>query len=109
MIAQDISDWGAGFRAQIGQCWNLSAIFDDITPVIVTVGFELDAQARPITDSITLLGHNGTQASEADAYFAAARRAIVRCGSAGYGLPPELYDQWRHVELTFDPNQMARR
>ena len=36
----------------------------------------------------------------------AARRAIIRCGADGYKLPPEKYDQWRDIEMTFNPEKM---
>ena len=36
----------------------------------------------------------------------AARRAIIRCGARGFELPPEKYEQWRDIEMTFDPERM---
>jgi hypothetical protein len=35
--------------------------------------------------------------------FEAARRAIVRCQGSGFPLPPEKYEQWREVLMTFNP------
>ncbi|MDO7707324.1 MAG: energy transducer TonB, partial [Loktanella sp.] len=41
--------------------------------------------------------------------FQAARRAILRCQSGGYQLPADKYDQWKEVEITFDPSGMRLR
>ena len=50
----------------------------------------------------------GTSGSQSIA-FEAARRAILRCGASGYDLPADKYDQWREVEITFDPSGMRLR
>ncbi|MXW85570.1 MAG: hypothetical protein F4Z55_06505 [Boseongicola sp. SB0667_bin_21] len=49
--------------------------------------------------------------SETDAgrAFEAARRAIIRCGSKGFQLPVEKFDQWREVEATFNAEGMQFR
>ncbi|MEM9438259.1 MAG: energy transducer TonB, partial [Pseudomonadota bacterium] len=39
----------------------------------------------------------------------AARRAIIRCGATGFDLPREKYDQWRQIEMTFNPEEMRTR
>ena len=41
--------------------------------------------------------------------FEAARRAIIRCGSRGFPLPAEKYDQWREVEMVFNPEGMRMK
>ncbi len=41
--------------------------------------------------------------------FEAARRAILRRQSDGFPLPPEKFEQWRLVEMSFDPSRMAIR
>ncbi|MEM6478789.1 MAG: energy transducer TonB, partial [Pseudomonadota bacterium] len=41
--------------------------------------------------------------------FEAARRAIIRCGAKGFDLPSEKYDQWKEIEMTFNPEQMRTR
>ncbi len=35
--------------------------------------------------------------------------AILRCQGDGFPLPPGKYEQWRMVEMTFDPTQMVIR
>ena len=41
--------------------------------------------------------------------FQAARRAILRCQETGYSLPPDKYEQWKTIEMTFNPEQMRLR
>ncbi|MDZ4134880.1 MAG: energy transducer TonB, partial [Paracoccaceae bacterium] len=38
--------------------------------------------------------------------YEAARRAIIRCGATGFKLPAEKYDQWRNIEMVFNPEKM---
>jgi hypothetical protein len=38
--------------------------------------------------------------------FEAARRAVLRCGASGFKLPPEKYEQWRNIEMVFNPESM---
>jgi hypothetical protein len=74
----------------------------------VTVGFSLGQDGLVIGDvrMVSASGGNDAQTSTA---FQAARRAILRCQSSGYKLPPEKYDQWQNVEITFDPSGMRLR
>ena len=51
------------------------------------------------------------EASEAAAerVYETARRAILRCGAEGYPLPVEKYEQWREIEMTFNPERMRQK
>ena len=51
---------------------------------------------------------DGSEAAARQA-FEAARRAIIRCGASGFPLPAEKYEQWREMELVFNPNGMRLR
>jgi hypothetical protein len=51
----------------------------------------------------------GGSAGAQQTAFETGRQAIVQCGANGYGLPPELYDQWRLVEIRFNPALMSNR
>ena len=63
------------------------------------VGLIFWGVAEPITHFATPpVGPGGTPE--------AARRAIIRCGASGYNLPVEKYDQWRDIEMTFNPERM---
>ena len=91
----------------INACWSVDP-GAEWAPVTVTVGFSLGQDGRVIGDvrMISASGGNDAQISNA---FQAARRAILRCQSSGYKLPPEKYDQWQNVEITFDPTGMRLR
>jgi hypothetical protein len=53
-----------------------------------------------------MLGFEGGSEAGARQAFEAARRAIIRCGATGFPLPPEKYDQWRSIEMVFNPERM---
>ncbi len=40
------------------------------------------------------------------AAFETARRAILRGSAEGFNLPADKYDQWRDIEIVFDPKGM---
>ncbi|WP_377134493.1 hypothetical protein [Roseicyclus marinus] len=71
--------------------------------------FELDVDGRPVSNSIRLIAASGPDEAAAQQAYEAARRAILRCGANGYGLPAESYDHWRQVELVFNPEGMRLR
>ncbi|MDJ1006931.1 MAG: hypothetical protein QNJ13_03825 [Paracoccaceae bacterium] len=89
-------------RVAVRDCWNVGSLSTAAKETIVTVFVALDRNGRPDIASIRLLGfQNGTEATAARA-FEAARRAIIRCGSRGFPLPVEKYEQWREIEMTFN-------
>ena len=63
----------------------------------------------PEQGSIYMVDNNGGSEGAVSQAFEAARRAIIRCASDGYGLPPESYEAWRDVEITFNPEGMRLR
>ena len=56
-----------------------------------------------------MIGAEGGTEASADKMFEVARRAIARCGKAGFPLPPEKYETWKELELVFDPDGMRLR
>lgn len=95
-----------GLRLAVSRCWNLHSTWSDALDVVVVVGFRLDRDGRPMEGSIKLLDSSGGSDAAAERAYGAARRAIIRCGANGYDLPPEKYDLWRNVEITFNPEEM---
>ncbi|MEZ5778966.1 MAG: cell envelope biogenesis protein TolA [Paracoccaceae bacterium] len=93
----------------VKQCWNVGALSTDALRTIVTVGVSMDQSGRPISGSIRMIGFDGGTEATAQQAYEAGRRAIIRCGQNGYPLPPEKYEQWREVEITFDPEKMRMR
>lgn len=90
------------FILAIQKCWNVGALGSDALKVTVIVGFTMTRDAKPEIGSIRLVGAEGGTGSAVDRAYETARRAIIRCGSAGFGLPPEKYNIWRGVEVKFN-------
>lgn len=93
-------------RVAVQQCWNVGSLSSEAlsTTVVVSVGMSEDS--RPIASTIRLTSASGGGATAVDQAFEAARRAIIRCGANGFGLPMEKYDHWREIEMTFNPEKM---
>lgn len=105
MTAGDID----AMRVAVKQCWRLGPQSTDAMRTIVTVRLSLGPDGVPDVASIKLVGSEGGTDASAGIMFTAARSAIARCGRAGFPLPPEKYDQWKELELVFDPNGMRLR
>ncbi|XDA97475.1 energy transducer TonB [Sulfitobacter sp. LCG007] len=93
-------------RVAVSSCWNVGSLSSEAlkTTVVVTVGMNPDA--TPIAGSIRMTSSSGGSDASARQAFEAARRAIIRCGAKGYGLPSEKYGQWQEIEMTFNPERM---
>jgi hypothetical protein len=98
-----------GLRLAVESCWNVGLMPSDAFATVVTIAFQLDQSARPISDTIRLVQATGGSAAGQEAAFRAGRAAIIDCGGQGYGLPPDLFDLWREVEITFNPSLMGSR
>lgn len=98
-----------GLRVTISRCWNVGSLSTDALGTTVVVAVEMEQNGRPITGSIRLVSSSGGSATGERQAFEAARRAIIRCGGQGFGLPVEKYDQWREIEMTFNPEGMQFR
>lgn len=96
-------------RVSIKKCWNLGALSSEAMRTTVTVFVALAQDGTPDLASLKLLGSEGGSAASADKMFEVARRAIARCGKAGFPLPPEKYESWKELELVFDPDGMRVR
>ncbi len=90
------------FILAIQKCWNVGALGSDALKVTVIVGFTMTPDAKPEIGSIRMVGAEGGTGGAVERAYEAARRAIIRCGSAGFGLPADKYDQWRGVEVKFN-------
>ncbi|MCC5990991.1 MAG: cell envelope biogenesis protein TolA [Rhodobacteraceae bacterium] len=96
-------------RLAIQQCWNIGALSTDALQVTVTLGFSMTPSAMPEAGTIRVIEASGGSEAAVSQAFEAARRAIIRCAGDGYGLPPEQYDAWRDIEITFNPEGMRLR
>lgn len=88
-------------RRQISRCWNPPIGVQGAENLIVAIRISLRRDG-------TLSGApevDGTVSGGAERVAAeSALRAVRRC--APYQLPPEKYDTWRDIRVTFDPRQM---
>jgi hypothetical protein len=98
-----------GLRLAVQACWNVGSLSTEALRTTVIVAVEMDPSARPVVNSVRMIGSEGGSDAAAAQAFEAARRAIIRCGSAGFDLPVEKYDQWRDIEMTFNPERMRIR
>jgi hypothetical protein len=94
----------AGFRAAVQSCWAIEHLPWDARRTVVTLGFELDRSGR-VLGEVRLVSGEGDDAAVAVA-FANARTALLLCQGDGYDLPQAKHEQWRQVELTFDPREL---
>ena len=90
-------------KRQIQECWSLPAGAKEAENLVVDIQVALDPdgtvrQVR-IVDAARM---------EQDSFFRAAaesaRRAVLKCSPLK--LPPETYQQWKTMTLTFDPKEM---
>lgn len=100
----------SSFRLAVSACW----VVDNGAPsanVTVEVGFSLDRNGQVVGGDVRLISASGGDDRARQAAFDAARRAILRCSfeGGGYNLPPEKYEWWKDVVLTFDPSTMRLR
>lgn len=97
------------FRLAVSGCWAVDP-GSEAAQVTITVRFELDRQGMVVGNDVRLVNSSGGSAGAVDSAFQSARRAILRCQSgSGYSLPADKYEQWREVEMTFDPSGMRMR
>ncbi|WP_231704040.1 energy transducer TonB [Cochlodiniinecator piscidefendens] len=97
-----------GLRVAVSQCWNVD-VGSTAANVTVVVGMSMNRDATVVSNSLRLVSSEGGSGRAVDTAFQAARRAIIRCGARGYDLPIEKYEQWRDIEITFNPERMRTR
>lgn len=96
-------------RVAVAQCWNVGSLSTDALQTVVVVGVDMNVDGTPNNGSVRMISSSGGSAQAAQQAFEAARRAIIRCGARGFDLPREKYEQWRQIEMTFNPEQMRIR
>ncbi|WP_240705233.1 cell envelope biogenesis protein TolA [Pacificoceanicola onchidii] len=97
-----------GLRLAVQECWVVD-VGSQAANVTVTLAMEMGRDGRVISGSIDMIGASGGSGAAVDTAFQAARRAVLRCQKDGYDLPTEKYEQWRKIEMTFNPAQMRLR
>ena len=91
-------------RGRLAQLWNPPAGAKDPRELIVQVRFQLKPDG-------TIAGPPAVLTSGSSPLFVAARDSAIRAifrGQPYNMLKPEHYDQWKDIEITFDPRDMLR-
>lgn len=98
----DENGWHRDFAAAIRKCWLVESetAADRITVGIV---FGMSPDGTAIANSLQMVRASDGSVAAVKTAYEAARRAILRCGASGFDLPTRLYDEWKQVEITFDP------
>ncbi len=95
-----------GLRIAVQNCWNTGSLSSDALLVTVVISVQMFENGKPDTGSIRMRSFEGGPETAARQAYEAARRAIIRCGTDGYDLPIDKYEQWREIEMTFNPEKM---
>ena len=85
----------------IAKKWNIGALSTEASKVVIVVSVTL-TQDQKVQD-IQLLSFTGGSQAAANLAFEVAARAVKRAAIEGLNLPPEKYDDWKDLELTFNP------
>ncbi len=93
-------------RVAVSNCWNVGSLSTEALGTTVVVTVKMNRDGRPEPGSIRMVSSSGGSSAAAQQAFGAARRAIIRCGANGYKLPPDKYERWRDIEMTFNPERM---
>ncbi|MEM9798004.1 MAG: hypothetical protein AAF919_16040 [Pseudomonadota bacterium] len=98
-----------GLRVAVSRCWNLGSLSTEAMRTRVTIFMEMTQDGLPRTDTIRMIAFDGGSEAAARQAYEAGRRAIIRCADGGFDLPPEKYEHWREIEMTFNPEEMRAR
>lgn len=82
--------YGADLAKEIRQCWNLGSLSSQALRATVTVEFEIKSNGSLDLQSIRLVSGSGGGNAAIEQAFQVARRAIIRCGAAGFSAADEL-------------------
>lgn len=90
----------------VQQCWNPPVGVQNDADLVVMLGVELKPDGS-IASNPVLLAPAGTPQGTVKQAYEAGRRALIRC--APYALPRDKYEQWRQLEVVFNPQNMVVR
>jgi hypothetical protein len=96
----------AGLVLAVQKCWNVPIGLQNADNLSVVIAVELTQDGR-LAGNPKLIDPTGTPSGTTKQAFEAGRRALIRC--APYILPREKYEQWRQLEVVFNPEKMAVR
>ena len=95
-------------RLAVQNCWVVD-VGSQAADVTVVIGMSMDVRGKVTPGSLRLVSSTGGEGSAVETAFQSARRAILRCQKEGYDLPEDNYEQWKEIEITFNPKDMRIR
>ena len=95
-------------RLAVQNCWVVD-VGSQAADVTVVIGMSMDVRGKVTPGSLRLVSSTGGEGSAVETAFQSARRAILRCQKEGYDLPEDKYEQWKEIEMTFNPKDMRIR
>jgi hypothetical protein len=93
-------------RVAVRDCWEVSSLSSLALETTVVVAVSLTQDGKPVVSSIRQVSSEGGTIASTSEAFENARRAIIRCGASGFKLPIGKYDQWKDIEMNFNPQRM---
>jgi hypothetical protein len=90
-------------RQIIGPFWNIGSLSTEASRVTVTMRVQFSEDQKVL--SVEMVDFTGGTAEAAQQAFEAAKRAIFRGASMGLGLPPDSYESWKSILITFDTSE----
>lgn len=104
MAAQLSQNEFDAFRRKLQECWSPPPGIDQTTKlnVILRVLFKPDGTVARPPELVS-----GPASQLGPAMAESAKRAVLRCQPFNM-LRPESYEQWKDIEINFDPQQMLR-
>jgi hypothetical protein len=95
-------------RLAVQNCWVVD-VGSQAANVTVIVGMSMDLRGKVVAGSLRLVSSTGGEGAAIETAFQSARRAVLRCQKEGYDLPEDKYEQWKEIEMTFNPKDMRIR
>ena len=95
-------------RLAVQNCWVVD-VGSQAANVTVVISMSMDLRGKVVPDSLRLVSSTGGDGAEREAAFQSARRAVLRCQKEGYDLSDDKYEQWKEIEMTFNPKDMRIR
>ncbi|MBV1864356.1 MAG: hypothetical protein KUG74_07940 [Rhodobacteraceae bacterium] len=93
-----------GLVLAVQECWNVPAGLENAGDLVVVLSVDLSKDGD-LTSSPRLIDPAGSARGTILQAFEAGRRALIRC--APYDLPQDKYEQWRQLEVVFNPKKMV--
>lgn len=92
-------------KKQLGRCWNIPIGARDAQNLVVDIDVRVNRERRVLSADIV-----DTWRYRSDPFFRtaaeSARRALLSPHCSPLALPPEKYDVWKYMRISFNPREM---